>query len=75
MHHVTSTLNRPSIQANGLDVRLMGPALGIAGSQDPEIEGFAGIEHPETALFGCVPSARSARVKPIQALKRSFSAY
>lgn len=37
--HVSSTLNRASIRAYGLDVRRMGPAPGIAGSRWPEQEG------------------------------------
>jgi hypothetical protein len=39
MFHVTSPQNRESIQANGLDWRLMGAAQGIAGSRAPEQEG------------------------------------
>lgn len=37
--HVTSSVNRGSIQANGLDWTLMGAAPGIAGSRAPEREG------------------------------------
>ena len=39
MFHVTSVLNRRSIQLNGLDWRLMGATPGIAGSREPEQEG------------------------------------
>lgn len=39
MFHVTSSNNRASILANGLDWRLMGPSCGIAGSVTPEQEG------------------------------------
>jgi hypothetical protein len=38
--HVTSSLNRASIQTNGLDWRRMGIARGIAGSRQPEAEGI-----------------------------------
>jgi hypothetical protein len=37
--HVTSSLNRSSIRANGLHWRLMAAAPGIAGSGAPEQEG------------------------------------
>jgi hypothetical protein len=39
MFHVTSSKNRESILANGLDWRLMGASCGIAGSTVPEKEG------------------------------------
>lgn len=39
MFHVTSTLNRESIQRHGLDWRFMQAAPGIAGSREPEEEG------------------------------------
>jgi hypothetical protein len=39
MFHVTSSKNRASILANGLDWRLMGASWGIAGSQGPEQQG------------------------------------
>lgn len=39
LYHVTSTHNRASIEAHGLDVRLMGAAPGIAGSTRPEQDG------------------------------------
>jgi hypothetical protein len=39
MFHVTSSKNRESILANGLDWRLMGGSCGIAGSGKPEQEG------------------------------------
>ena len=39
MFHVTSSKNRASILANGLDWRLMGMSCGIAGSATPEQEG------------------------------------
>jgi hypothetical protein len=38
--HVTSSLNRASIQQHGLDWRRMGVARGIAGSTQPEEEGI-----------------------------------
>jgi hypothetical protein len=38
--HVTSSLNRASIQQHGLDWRRMGAAPGIAGSRRPEQEGI-----------------------------------
>jgi hypothetical protein len=37
--HVTSSLNRESIQAHGLDWRYMETAGGIAGSREPEQQG------------------------------------
>jgi len=46
MYHVTSSLNRASIEQHGLDVLLMGSALGIAGSDVPEIEGCFLCETP-----------------------------
>lgn len=39
MFHVTSSKNRESILANGLDWQLMSASLGIAGSTRPEEEG------------------------------------
>ncbi|HEU5064766.1 MAG TPA: hypothetical protein VFT86_02620 [Gaiellaceae bacterium] len=39
MYHVTSSLNRASIEQNGLDVARMGSASGIAGSEVPEVDG------------------------------------
>jgi hypothetical protein len=39
MYHVTSSRNRASIRAHGLDWRRMGAAPGIAGSREPEQEG------------------------------------
>ena len=39
LFHVTSSLNRESIQAHGLDWRRMGAARGIAGSSAPEQAG------------------------------------
>ncbi|MGY1846544.1 MULTISPECIES: hypothetical protein [unclassified Blastococcus] len=39
MFHVTSSRNRASIQAHGLDWRRMGDTPGIAGSPVPEQEG------------------------------------
>jgi hypothetical protein len=50
--HVTSSLNRSSIQANGLDWRLMGVAPGIAGSHEPEQEGcFLCLDDHEAEWF------------------------
>lgn len=37
--HVTSSRNRDSIEAHGLDWRQMGAVAGIAGSRRPEVEG------------------------------------
>jgi hypothetical protein len=39
MFHVTSSRNRESILANGLDWRMMGASPGIAGSRTPEQDG------------------------------------
>ncbi len=39
MFHVSSSRNRESIRANGLDWRLMRASPGIAGSETPEQEG------------------------------------
>ena len=39
LFHVTSVLNRDSIEAHGLDWTLMGAARGIAGSEKPEKPG------------------------------------
>jgi hypothetical protein len=39
MYHVTSSLNRASIEEHGLDVARMGSASGIAGSHAPEVNG------------------------------------
>jgi hypothetical protein len=39
MYHVTSALNRESIELHGLDWSRMGAARGIAGSASPEVEG------------------------------------
>jgi hypothetical protein len=39
MYHVTSSLNRSSIERHGLDFAQMGSATGIAGSDAPEVEG------------------------------------
>jgi hypothetical protein len=39
MFHVTSTRNRASIEAHGLDWSRMGAAPGIAGGRAPEVEG------------------------------------
>jgi hypothetical protein len=39
MYHVTSVLNRASIELHGLDWSRMGAARGIAGSSKPEVDG------------------------------------
>ncbi|MCS3779179.1 hypothetical protein [Tsukamurella ocularis] len=39
LYHVSSSRNRASIAAHGLDVRYMGAARGIAGSDHPEQDG------------------------------------
>ena len=39
LYHVSSVANRASIEAHGLDWRLMKHAPGIAGSPSPEIDG------------------------------------
>ena len=50
--HVTSSLNRSSIEANGLDWRLMAAAPGIAGSRAPEQEGcFLCLDDHEAYWF------------------------
>lgn len=40
MFHVTSSLNRESLERRGLDWRHMGAAPGIAGSDELELEGI-----------------------------------
>jgi hypothetical protein len=47
--HVSSVLNRASIDAHGLDWRLMGAAPGIAGSPSAEVEGCFLCEDEWTA--------------------------
>jgi hypothetical protein len=50
--HVSSTDNRESIKAHGLDWTLMGVAPGIAGSPHPEREGcFLARDETETEWF------------------------
>lgn len=49
--HVSSSLNRASIQEHGLDWRLMGAAPGIAGSPDAEQEGCFLVADEFTADF------------------------
>lgn len=49
--HVSSSLNRASIEEHGLDWRLMGAAPGIAGSTQPEQEGCFLADHERTAEF------------------------
>jgi hypothetical protein len=50
--HVTSSLNRGSIEANGLGWRLMAAAPGIAGSRAPEQEGcFLCLDDHEADWF------------------------
>ncbi len=49
--HVTSVLNRASIDAHGLDWRLMGAAPGIAGSPTPEVEGCFLCEDEDVAAW------------------------
>ena len=39
LYHVSSVANRASIEAHGLDWRLMKQAPGIAGSNRPEVDG------------------------------------
>ncbi|TFV45105.1 hypothetical protein E4P43_18055 [Blastococcus sp. TF02A-35] len=52
MWHVTSTRNRASIQAHGLDWRRMGAAPGIAGSSVPEQEGcFLALSEFDSDFF------------------------
>lgn len=51
MFHVTSVLNRESIDAHGLDWSRMGAARGIAGSEMPEIEGCYLCEEWEVEWF------------------------
>ncbi|MFY9890632.1 MAG: hypothetical protein WAK71_20105 [Streptosporangiaceae bacterium] len=40
LFHVSSAANRDSIRRHGLDWTRMGAACGIAGSQEPEVEGI-----------------------------------
>lgn len=49
--HVSSSLNRASIQQYGLDWTLMGAAPWIAGSRAPEVEGCYLTEDEFTAAF------------------------
>ncbi|MET9326221.1 hypothetical protein [Tsukamurella sp. NPDC003166] len=52
LHHVSSTTNRASIAAHGLDVRRMGAARGIAGSRRPEQDGcFLALDEHEVRWF------------------------
>ena len=52
MFHVSSVLNRSSIDTHGLDWRLMGAAPGIAGNQLPEVEGcFLCVDEFEAEWF------------------------
>jgi hypothetical protein len=52
MFHVTSVLNRASVQAHGLDWTRMGAARGIAGSSGPEEDGcFLAADQGEADYF------------------------
>lgn len=52
MFHVSSVLNRRSIQRYGLDASHMGAARGIAGSTRPEAEGiFLVAEESDVSWF------------------------
>jgi hypothetical protein len=52
MFHVTSSLNRESIMAHGLDWQRMSAAPGIAGSREAEKEGcFLCLDDSETDWF------------------------
>jgi len=52
MYHVSSSSNRASILANGLDSGLMEAARGIAGSRSPEQQGcFLCLSENEVAFF------------------------
>ena len=52
MFHVSSSSNRESIRAHGLDWRRMGAAPGIAGSPRPEQEGcFLALDEREADYF------------------------
>jgi hypothetical protein len=52
LFHVSSTLNRESIQAHGLDWTRMGAAPGIAGSPTPEVAGiFLARDEFEVSFF------------------------
>jgi hypothetical protein len=53
--HATSRQNRESIQAHGLDWRLMGDARGIAGSATPEVEGIYLVEIEAVSFFTAMP--------------------
>jgi hypothetical protein len=50
-YHVTSVLNRASVEAHGLDVGRMGAAPGIAGSPGPEQDGCFVVEGEEMAGY------------------------
>lgn len=54
MYYVTSSRNRASIQEHGLDVFLMGDALGIAGSPGPEAAGCFLCERSDVEWFADV---------------------
>lgn len=50
--HVSSCLNRDSIEEHGLDWRLMGRSRGIAGSSAPEQDGcFVCLDDSEVEWF------------------------
>ena len=52
MYHVSSSLNRASIAARGLDWRHMGAARGIAGDDRPDQEGtFLCRDEAEVRFF------------------------
>jgi hypothetical protein len=51
LYHVSSTANRESIAANGLDWTRMGAAPGIAGSAEPEVAGVFLCDEDEVGFF------------------------
>ncbi|MFB6837575.1 hypothetical protein [Streptomyces sp. NPDC056361] len=51
LFHVSSMLNRQSIEQHGLDWTRMGAAPGIAGSRRPEVEGIFVCRGEEEAGF------------------------
>jgi hypothetical protein len=52
LFHVSSVLNRESIEEHGLDWSRMGAAPGIAGNRTPEVEGcFVGQDERDADFF------------------------
>jgi hypothetical protein len=51
LYHVSSTANRASIGAHGLDWTRMAAAPGIAGSAEPEVAGVFLCDEDEVGFF------------------------